>query len=512
MILIKLSLGFRVAFILLLVILLTWGTSGKSFTSAFSSPNVVANKHKPIAPLEDAPIQVYSSPTSVCIKHRLYPKLDAAEISVRNGSLEIAALPKSGASKLATATIQRYHAIFGFYKINDIQYIALVKSASLLPEYRPKDGLVFKVDQIELVALPNQPSAIPDNDLLVRKLTRKLNSYSFLYSVGDYDVLRTLNANECGVAYQHGGSVDRFYWNKNIIQTLARNADSSYLCTKFVNALVSSTAFKIGSESFSLLLIARRSRKQQGQRYIKRGIDRNGEVANYVEIEQIVIQNTNGCMTSFVQVRGSIPLYWSQPTPWKPKPDIVIDPDESSANMLPSQSSAMQKHIKHLASDYGLSCNSNHARLVMVNLVDKKGGQGALGKMWFDMLKVLHGTSLAEGSQHDLEDRSAITSQEFSIPLAAKLVEHVRCKYVWMDYHYQCQHEGAQEAIKKLKSHVQPLLESDDFLHSSKSKGTKGQQSLIRTNCVDCLDRTNVVQVSHYYMCLINFDLCSFFF
>lgn len=45
-----------------------------------------------------------------------------------------------------------------------------------------------------------------------------------------------------------------------------------------------------------------------GTRYNVRGIDAGGHVANFVEVEQCVC--VNGAVTSFVQTRGSIPLFW----------------------------------------------------------------------------------------------------------------------------------------------------------------------------------------------------------
>ena len=41
-----------------------------------------------------------------------------------------------------------------------------------------------------------------------------------------------------------------------------------------------------------------------------RGVDDDGHVANCVETEQMVIMD-NLC-TSFIQIRGSVPLFWEQ--------------------------------------------------------------------------------------------------------------------------------------------------------------------------------------------------------
>lgn len=65
-------------------------------------------------------------------------------------------------------------------------------------------------------------------------------------------------------------------------------------------------------------------------RYLKRGVNDKGKVANDVETEQIVLDEesgfgaTVGQMSSVVQNRGSIPLFWSQEASrLSPKPDIV---------------------------------------------------------------------------------------------------------------------------------------------------------------------------------------------
>ena len=65
------------------------------------------------------------------------------------------------------------------------------------------------------------------------------------------------------------------------------------------------------SEVLSITLIARRSTKRAGTRHWRRGVDLEGNVANFVESEQIV-ETCSGHLSSFVQLRGSIPICWSQ--------------------------------------------------------------------------------------------------------------------------------------------------------------------------------------------------------
>ena len=95
-----------------------------------------------------------------------------------------------------------------------------------------------------------------------------------------------------------------------------------------------------------LTLISRRSRFRAGTRYFRRGIDRDGNVANFNETEQILLlerQSTPGSVEnfndnyaaklSFVQIRGSIPVFWSEINTLRYKPDLqIMDlPDTVSA-------------------------------------------------------------------------------------------------------------------------------------------------------------------------------------
>ena len=47
-----------------------------------------------------------------------------------------------------------------------------------------------------------------------------------------------------------------------------------------------------------------------GARFISRGIDDNSNVANFVESELLITYDKH--LYSFLQIRGSIPLFWEQ--------------------------------------------------------------------------------------------------------------------------------------------------------------------------------------------------------
>ena len=79
-----------------------------------------------------------------------------------------------------------------------------------------------------------------------------------------------------------------------------------------------------------------------------------GYVANFVESEQVVVlEDKQGKLTtsSFVQIRGSIPLLWSQVPNIKYKPPTRIAPPSASHP-------AFDHHFKQLLDTYQVLCLS----------------------------------------------------------------------------------------------------------------------------------------------------------
>lgn len=85
-----------------------------------------------------------------------------------------------------------------------------------------------------------------------------------------------------------------------------------------------------------LCLLSRRSRFRAGTRYFRRGIDHDGHVGNFNETEQIVLledptpslpRTSDVNVTaklSFVQIRGSVPLFWAEINTLRYKPDLQV--------------------------------------------------------------------------------------------------------------------------------------------------------------------------------------------
>ncbi|EGX95876.1 SacI domain protein [Cordyceps militaris CM01] len=209
------------------------------------------------------------------------------------------------------------------------------------------------------------------------------------------------------------------------------------------------------SESkYSLTLISRRSTKRAGLRYLRRGIDENGFSANMVETEQILSRSSwdnSFPIYSFIQIRGSIPLFWTQ-TGYALKP-VPVQQHSADENYK-----ALKMHFESLARNYGL--------VQIVNLVEKQGVEKSIGDAYEKNILRLN----EEGSCG-------------------------RVPFEWFDFHHACRgmkFENVSELLLLLKNKLEEM-------GSTVQKGgnvTTSQSGTFRTNCMDCLDRTNVCQSS----------------
>lgn len=190
-------------------------------------------------------------------------------------------------------------------------------------------------------------------------------------------------------------------------------------------------------------LISRISREKPGIRYHSRGADIDGNVSNFVETEQI-LQTSNDTF-SFLQIRGSIPLLWEQRADGCYKPLINIGSREASKE-------ALTKHMNILISRYN--------QVSVVNLVDKKGHESLLGQEYDDIL----------------------SSYE-----CAKL------KYFPFDLHSHCtKHKWKNMSIFTDK--ISDTLNQYSYYRMSNNEVLSEQTGVFRTNCIDCIDRTNMIQ------------------
>ncbi|KAA1069312.1 hypothetical protein PGT21_020571 [Puccinia graminis f. sp. tritici] len=269
-------------------------------------------------------------------------------------------------------------------------------------------------------------------------------------------------------------SDDRFFWNK-FIQTrfieLASQPNGNQASKFILPVIFGFLEFKsavIKGKRFTFGIVSRRSRYRAGTRYFTRGINSEGDVSNFNETEMIMTTfppnyNTqangptdpgNGrsfVKAGFVQTRGSVPLFWTEINNLRYRPDLkIID--------LPESLEAMKAHFDQQVSIYGDQ--------YLFNLVNSSGYEKAV----------------KDGYER-----------------AVKELNNPRVHYTYFDFHQECKglrFDRVQILIDQLHDQLvdQAYFFQEFSAGPSSNPASKVQKSVVRTNCMDCLDRTNVLQ------------------
>ena len=198
-----------------------------------------------------------------------------------------------------------------------------------------------------------------------------------------------------------------------------------------------------GSTQIKAALVSRLSCDRVGTRFITRGVDDEGHVANYVETEQLLLTDTQ--VASHVQVRGSIPLFWEQPGVNVGSHKVKLSRGDDLSKP------AFEKHFSKMVGDYQDCVILN---LVGINLVGSKEGEASIS------------TSFQEQQ---------------------KKSSFVNLKHVLWDFHA----EGGCKNLDKLWPKIDKEVEKYGYYSSANNARQCG---VVRTNCMDCLDRTNSAQ------------------
>ena len=75
----------------------------------------------------------------------------------------------------------------------------------------------------------------------------------------------------------------RYMWNENIFRDVIAQQIGAYWCTPLIQGYVDMQ--EIDGNDFKLITIARRRWKMGGTRYSARGVNDDGDVSNYTEVE-----------------------------------------------------------------------------------------------------------------------------------------------------------------------------------------------------------------------------------
>ncbi|KDO21375.1 hypothetical protein SPRG_13688 [Saprolegnia parasitica CBS 223.65] len=371
-------------------------------------------------------------------------------------------------------------------------FIYAIQATQCLPIRRPKsDGSSWT-----WVSRWLNPSPIEDAEARYLGLFHFVDLTKDFYYSYTYDLTHTLQHN---MTTDQTKSLDMFEWNHHLNKEFTA-ALSSPASAEWVQPLLlgfyEQRKCSLFGRLISVIVLARRSRHFAGTRYLKRGIADTGKVANDVETEQIIEdENTHGKFSAFVHVTI-------------PKPPIQL-------NRIDPSYAATQAHFVDLFERYG-------SPTLVLNLV----------------------------KQHEKVQREMIVGTGFksAVEYINTFIPHEhKLRYVALDYSrlskMRVEQGSRVEAVRQALDKVGTwALDQTGFFCSAPkrhlgsgankrtarrasparppssygpappvSSGTERpssptiprdsgdwleQHGVLRTNCIDCLDRTNVAQFS----------------
>lgn len=258
---------------------------------------------------------------------------------------------------------------------------------------------------------------------LERTLQHMFGTGCYYYST-EIDITRLeVNGKELGPSVR--GPPNEFWFNAFMVK---------FLLPVFTPPTICGYVGAISYENSLLILVSKKSNLRPGWRYMRRGVDDFGNVANFVETTQILVRD-GAPSAEFTIVRGSIPLFFKQ--------------DHMAGLVLERNSKENRDkfalHMSKLRKRYGPP--------TLLSLVSSTATEGKLGTMYQQM------------------------AQCAAIPLT------------WFDFHRECGNLHYRRVEKMFTPEMDSMLR-----HMAWNSSKSFQKGILRVNCIDCLDRTNVVQ------------------
>uniref|UniRef100_A0A8R1DEZ9 SAC domain-containing protein n=1 Tax=Caenorhabditis japonica TaxID=281687 RepID=A0A8R1DEZ9_CAEJA len=344
-----------------------------------------------------------------------------------------------GTSGNTSHEIRKIERVCAINPKSDVNYIKL--------QIQPASGRKLKQGTEKLMKLFSDNKSRDTRPALLEDVLKLFNDSKDFYFCRNRNV--TISSQKF-FTKRENTSEDSFFWNKKMLSNLSGEFGGkleTWTCP-IMQGFVAACQLEITDQINAFLtitIISRRSTHRAGARYLRRGIDEDSNVANFVETELIL--NIFEHELSFVQCRGSIPVFWSQ-RGYKYRPPLLINRSIEDAHGV------FIEHFKRLKAHYDTP-------LVAVSLVDQRGRE---------------------------------------LPLAQRFLEHVvkandeDVTFFSFDLHHHCRGLNFQK-LQTLTTAMEPTLKSIGFCWVDKTgEVVQRQKGVVRTNCIDCLDRTNVVQ------------------
>ncbi|KAH8830391.1 SacI homology domain-containing protein [Flagelloscypha sp. PMI_526] len=392
--------------------------------------------------------------------------------------------------KLSTRVIK---GCLGLISVDNDIFLALVTSATEVGNTRPSalaPESVAKIHEISFFCvnsatwddltvsdtMPGADEAAASSSQVFEHpcapLTKILSSGSFYYALGtSWDLSSRLSKrlSRSSSSNDLADFDERFVWNEFIVRSLLdfrarleprerEEFDECHFLILAIQGYVGVFTMSLPAPPTdgapivaTLSLISRLGWKRAGTRFNTRGVDDDGNTANFVETETVF--STDQHSTSFIQIRGSVPLFWEQQGLQTFGHKIQIHRPNASQP-------AFERHFSQLTEEYG----AVHA----INLLGVKENEQILTAAYDRHLQF---------TQDTMGDHLGITH---------------------FDFHAAVRIGGHDSVVRELR-YLDSIADNIDrfgftMCDSSSQEIITDQKGAFRTNCLDCLDRTNFVQ------------------
>ncbi|XBW38689.1 hypothetical protein QEN19_004277 [Hanseniaspora menglaensis] len=252
-------------------------------------------------------------------------------------------------------------------------------------------------------------------------------------------------------------SVEKEYmWNSFLMEDFLEyyenisDVSEKQMLNKFVTVVIRGFAKTemsyVANLRISETIISKQSWKRAGTRFLSRGMDDDGNVANFVETE-FIMYSKEFCY-AFVTIRGSVPCFWEQDT-------ALINPKVTVNRSTEATQPVFDSHFGKVCSKYG--------PVNIVNLLSTKSSEIELTRRYRALYK-------------DSKIGNDLEMTEF-------------------DFHKETSQDGFAAASRISPKINGFLMESGYYAYDVRDQKLISEQNgVFRVNCLDCLDRTNLIQ------------------
>ncbi|KAK6615432.1 SacI domain and endonuclease exonuclease phosphatase [Botrytis cinerea] len=475
----------------------------------------------------------------------VHPRASADGVTSPKCMVEFADVSSVDLSDYRTLSLMPAHGTLGLITVSNDIFLCVITARSVVAQVRPSET-VEKIIGVEFHCLNNAEydntfmddldpytynteNAYGQNlsrrDPIVEhpcaELQRLLADGTFYYST-NFDLTNRLQDRSTDATANDVESFDdSFLWNSYMIGSLEkfrsrlvvheRDAlDKSGILISAIRGHVQTNTIPPASDPLrtsrsglpsSLTLISRLSCKRAGTRFNARGIDDDGNVANFVESETVYwspsanVQYSSeqadekpaGICFSYAQIRGSAPIFFEQ------APGLLPGQQKVTVTRSPQGTQpAFDKHFEELERNYGA--------VHVVNLLSETKPAEA-------EITACYQYGISHSSLNKTEEKNA--------------KDHQLLRVTEYDFHAETKGPQGYQAASMIRSIIENsadgfayyLSEEIDDAEDIPEKQSRRtvvvlqQEGVFRTNCLDCLDRTNLIQTIISQMAVESFLL-----